>query len=399
MKEIKQKIHRAVAAILPKGTEFNLTVPPNPGLGDLSLPCFPLAGKMQKAPFEIAKDLAAELNKSVGLKSVVEKIIASGPYLNFYFRAEALSGQILGEILKKKEKYGQVAVGKKKIMIEYVSPNSNKPLHLGHIRNALLGESISNLFLSQGQKVVRASLVNDRGIHICKSMLAYKIWGKNDSPEKSELKPDHFVVKYYAMFGERLKQNPELEGEAREMLKLWEAGDKKTVALWKKMNAWVYAGWKSTYKTLGVKFDTLDFESKIYKKGKEIIYRGFKDGVFTRDDKENYVAKFARLPDKVVLRADGTAVYATTDLRLAEERFKKYGLDELIYVVGSEQDLHFRQLFEIFRQLKFPWAEKVRHLNYSLILLPEGRLKSREGVKVDAGLTAGVIAGLPSVLK
>jgi len=396
MKQIKQKIHRAIAAILPKGMEFNLTVPPNPELGDLSLPCFSPAGMLQKSPLEVAKHLAAELNKNAGLKSFIEKIAASGPYLNFYLRAEVLAGQVLEEILsryqsgsasggKKKEKYGNAGFGKnKRVMVEYVSPNSNKPLHLGHIRNALLGESISNILESQGYEVIRAALVNDRGVHICKSMLAYKLWGKNDSPEKSGIKPDHFVVKYYAMFGARAKQNPELEGEARETLKLWEAGDKATIALWKKMNAWVYAGWKSTYKTLGVKFKTLDFESKIYKKGKEVIYRGAKAGVFVRDEKENYVARFPNLPDKVVLRADGTAVYATTDLYLAEERFKKYGLDKLIYVVGSEQDLHFRQLFEIFRQLKFSWADRVRHLNYSLILLPEGRLKSREGVKVDA---------------
>jgi len=394
MKETREKIHRALAAVLPKNTEFNLTAPPNPEMGDLSLPCFPLAGTLQKSPPEVAGYLAAEIDKNAGLKSSVEKITASGPYLNFYLKSDMLAKEILGEISKKKEKYGNIMAGKKKIMIEYVSPNSNKPLHLGHVRNALLGESISNLLESQGRKVIRASLVNDRGVHVCKSMLAYQLWGKNDSPEKSELKPDHFVVKYYAMFGERAKQNPELTGEAQEMLKLWEAGDKKTAALWKKMNSWVYEGWKSTYKTLGVKFDALDFESRIYKKGKEIIYRGFKDGVFARDEKGNYVARFANLPDKVVLRADGTAVYATTDLRLAEERFKKYGLDELIYVVGSEQDLHFRQLFEIFRQLKFPWAEHVRHLNYSLILLPEGRLKSREGVKVDADELAAKLADM-----
>jgi arginyl-tRNA synthetase len=230
-------------------------------------------------------------------------------------------------------------------------------------------------------------------------MLAYKLWGKGETPESTGMKPDHFAVKYYAMFGERAKQNPELEDEAREMLKLWEAGDKVTIALWKKMNAWVYEGWKSTYKSLGVKFDTLDFESAIYKKGKEIIAEGLKKGVFEKDENGNCVVKFSGLPDKVVLRADGTAVYATTDLALAKKRMDKFRPEKMIYVVGSEQDLYFSQLFEIFRRLDYyqpkntsnvPGTflhssdDKFFHLSYGLVLLPEGRLKSREGVKVDA---------------
>ncbi|MEK7211673.1 MAG: arginine--tRNA ligase [Patescibacteria group bacterium] len=385
MRQIREKINRAIAAILPKGVDFDLASPSNPEMGDLSLPCFPLAKMLKKSPDEIAAELAKKLAGNRELQKFVSEIKARDGYLNFYFRSDVLAAMVIKEIFKKKEKYGNAPRGRgKRVMIEYVSPNSNKPLHLGHIRNALLGESLSNILETQGLKIIRASLINDRGAHICKSMLAYKLWGKDDTPDKSGMKPDHFVVKYYVMFGERAKQDPELEGEALEMLKLWEAGDKATLALWKKMNAWVYEGWKATYKTLGVKFDALDFESKIYKKGKEIIWRGEKAGVFVRDEKGNYIAKFNGLPDKVVLRADGTAVYATADLYLAGERFKKYHLDRLIYVVGAEQDLHFRQLFEIFKQLKFPWAGKVHHLNYSLILLPEGRLKSREGVKVDA---------------
>jgi arginyl-tRNA synthetase len=385
MRQFAEKIKKIVTRELPAGFKFDLVAPPDSALGDLTLPCFALVKILKQSPIQVAEDLRQKLAGNAELKNMVADIKAEGGYLNFYLRSDALAKEVLGEIFKKKEKYGAKDLGKKKrVMVEYVSPNSNKPLHLGHIRNALLGEAVSNILEARGHKVVRASLVNDRGIHICKSMLAYKYWGKSDSPEKSGIKSDHFVVKYYTMFGERAKQNPELEGEAQEMLKLWEAGDKNTFALWKKMNAWVYKGWRATYGTLGVKFDVLNYESKLYKKGKEIISRGEQEKVFMADEKGNIVAKFSDLPDKVVLRADGTAVYATTDLYLAKERFDKCNIDKLIYVVGVEQDLHFRQLFQIFSRLGFDFADKVYHLNYSLVHLPEGRLKSREGTKVDA---------------
>lgn len=385
MENIKDKIRKIVAKYLPDGADFSVASSAGPEFGDACLPCFPLAKLMRKSPDAVAADLKNRLSEDKNIHGIIDKIETKAGYLNFYLRSGFLAAGVIAEILKKKEKYGLGVAGKnKRVMVEYVSPNSNKPLHLGHIRNALLGESVSNLLESQGYKVIRAALVNDRGVHICKSMLAYKLWGKNDSPEKSGIKPDHFVVKYYAMFGERAKQNPELEDEAREMLKLWEAGDRATLALWKKMNAWVYEGWRATYKTLGVKFDTLNFESGVYKKGREIIMREFEKGTFVKDENGNYVAKLNGLPDKVVLRADGTSVYITTDLYLAEERFKKFKLDKLVYVVGAEQDLHFRQLFQIFNLLGFKWAKDAHHLNYGLVLLPEGRLKSREGVKVDA---------------
>ncbi|MBW3023028.1 arginine--tRNA ligase, partial [Candidatus Woesearchaeota archaeon] len=258
-----------------------------------------------------------------------------------------------------------------------------KPQHIGHVRNNLLGMSISKILDFAGYRAVKANIINDRGMHICKSMLMYKLFGKNKEPDK---KPDHFVGDFYVMFNKKVKTKPELEKEVYDMLKKWEEGDKETLALWRKMNNWVYKGFEETYENLGVKFDTTYYESQIYKKGKKIVEDAVEKGIFVKNEEGAVIAPLGKfnLPDKVVLRADGTAIYATQDLQLAKARFEEYNMDKLIYVVGSEHILYFQQLFAIFHLLNFEFADKCAAKHYGMINLEGAKLKSREGKVVDA---------------
>ncbi|MEA3272389.1 MAG: arginine--tRNA ligase, partial [Patescibacteria group bacterium] len=273
----------------------DIITPPNPKMGDLSLPCFKI-GRPKTTP------------QPSGL---IAKIDTIGQYLNFFLDKIKLAELTLKQISKEKQRYGDSTKKQKKVYVEYVSPNTNKPLHLGHLRNGFLGETISNLFETQGCKPVRGVLNNDRGMGISKSMLMYEKYGKNDSPKKSRLKSDHFVGKYYVMYNKKSKKNKKLEKELHELLVRWEDGDKKTLALWKKMNDWAQEGYKETYKKLGIKFDKKYFESAIYKEGRKIVENGLKKKIFKKDKDENVIAKFKKLPDRVVLRADGTAIYVT----------------------------------------------------------------------------------------
>jgi len=267
-------------------------------------------------------------------------------------------------------------------MIEYSQPNTNKPQHLGHVRNDLLGMSLSNILQWTGYKIIKANLINDRGIHICKSMLAYQKWGNNQEPD---VKGDHFVGKYYVMYAQKLKENPDLEKEAQDLLVKWEAGDKETIDLWKKMVDWCVKGFDQTYKDLGIEFDKVYFESQIYKEGKDIILDSLKKGTVTKDKKGAVIAELEPdLPNKVLLRSDGTSIYITQDIGLAVKKFKDYKLDKSIYVVGSEQNLYFKQLFAVLDLLGYPGVEKCYHLSYGMVYLPEGKMKSREGTVVDA---------------
>lgn len=350
--------------------ESDIITPPNPKMGDLSLPCFKLQKKAEYLKTKI---------KPFGL---ISKIEATGPYLNFFLNKTKLTELTLKQIIKEKQKYGNSNTKQKRIYIEYVSPNTNKPLHLGHLRNGFLGETISNLFETQGHKPIRGALNNDRGMGISKSMLIYQKYGKEDSPQKSGIKSDHFVGKYYVMYEKKARKNPDLEKELSKMLKKWEDGDKKTFALWKKMNNWALQGHKETYKKLGIKFDKEYFESNIYKEGKKLVEDGLKKKIFKRDKNGNIVAKFKNMPDRVLLRTDGTSVYATNDLAYVKKVFKENKVNKFVYIVGNEQELYFKQLFEIFKQLK--WKFDVYHLNYGIVNLPEGRMKSREGTIVDA---------------
>ncbi len=291
----------------------------------------------------------------------------------------------------------------KAVMVEYSSPNTNKPLHLGHVRNNLLGYSVAEIIAASGKKVYKTQIINDRGIHICKSMLAWERFGNGETPESTGLKGDKLVGNYYVKFDQEYKkqiaslisegkteedakkQAPILL-EAQEMLIKWEAGDEKVVALWKMMNQWVYDGFDITYKNLGVDFDKNYYESNTYLLGKDVVADGLKKGVFYRKDDGSVWIDLTDegLDEKIVLRSDGTAVYMTQDIGTAIERFKDYDLESLIYTVGNEQDYHFKVLFLILKKLGFNWADNLSHLSYGMVELPSGKMKSREGTVVDA---------------
>ncbi|MBW2992388.1 arginine--tRNA ligase [Candidatus Woesearchaeota archaeon] len=362
--------------------EVVLEVPPDPKLGDFAFPCFSLAKSMKKSPVEIAKEIASKIKASGN----IEKIVATGPYINFFLKKGNLAEETLKNIFREKDDYGKGRATNKKVVIEYPGPNTNKPLHLGHVRNMVLGYSFSRVLEFNGKKVITVNINNDRGIHICKSMLAYKKWGKNDSPEKSKLKPDFFVGKYYVMFAKKVKENPELEKEAQDMLKKWEEGDKETIELWKKMNRWAFDGFKETYKTFDIKFEKEYYESETYEKGKDIVVDGLKKGIFEKDEKGNIVADLEKegFGKKVLLRADGTTVYVTQDLYLAKAKYDDFRYDKSIYVVATEQNYHFNVLFSLLKKLKFPFADKCEHFAYGMVNLTTGKMKSREGTVVDA---------------
>ena len=388
------KIHQEIIDLLQivGGKDFVVTqkdfsTPPDHKMGEIAFGCFALTKTFKKDPKIIAGNLAGIINKQLkGLKKFkfIEKVEAAGPYLNFYFKKEILAKEVLSEIEKEKDNFGQSKSGQgKKVMVEYVSPNTNKPLHLGHIRNAALGWSIYKILEASGYKVVKSILINDRGIHICKSMLAFQKWGPE--PEDKKLKGDFLVGKYYIMFGQKVKEDPKLQDEAQEMLRKWEAGDKKVVTLWKKMNKLALTGHEETYKKLKVSFDKKYLESDLYKHGKEIVKEGLEKGIFKEEDGAVMVEleKYG-LPNKVLQRSDGTALYITQDLYLAQKKVKENKLDISIYVVGSEQDLQLKQVFKTLELLGYSWAKNCYHLSHGLVYLPEGKMKSREGKVVDA---------------
>lgn len=366
---------------LAGGYAHLLEQPPRGMDVDLALPCFALAKEKRKDPALIAKEIAEGIRPA----GLIKKVEASGPYVNFYADWDKLGGEIVGQIIREDDNFGRVKKQKEKVMVEYSSPNTNKPLHVGHLRNDSIGMSISNILEFAGSSVIRTAIINDRGVHICKSMLAYKKWGRGKTPEKEGKKPDHFVGDFYVLFEKKLKENPGLEEEIRQMLKKWEEGDKPTRALWKKMNSWVLGGMKETYKLFGSKFDFWTLESGIYDKAKPLIGEGAKKGLFFKGERGDILAKLEpELPNKVVLRADGTSIYITQDMVLAKIRFEKHKIDRLIYVVASEQNLHFKQLFKILELLGYAWSKNCRHLSYGLVNLPTGRMKTREGTVVDA---------------
>lgn len=356
-----------------------IELPPSTDMGDFAFPCFFLAGKLKMSPQEIAINLREEIGNPPKSFSDIQ---TSGPYINFFVDRKSLAIDLIQNILNEKENYGRVSL-KKPIttMVEFVSPNTNKPLHIGHLRNMSLGESVSRISEFNGEKIVRANMNNDRGIHICKSMWAYKNFGKNSKPTK-KLKSDHFVGKYYALYGQKEKENPAIEIEAHEMLRLWEHGNSEVRALWEKMNRWAFDGWKQTLNNFGIKFEKEYYESEIYQKGKEIVEQGLKEKLFEKNKDGAIVINLEKegLGEKVLLRIDGTSVYITSDLYLAQLKFKEYNLDKSIYVVANEQDYHFKVLFTILKKLGFE-DKGLYHLSYGMIRLPEGKIKSREGTQ------------------
>lgn len=348
--------------------------------GDVVFPCFFLAKKLKISPNDIAK----KLEESIQSKNLVLSIRNINGYLNFYLDKQEVSSFVLEQILKEKSRYGAINIGrKKKVMIEFSSPNTNKPLHLGHLRNIVLGWSVSKILEFLNFKVIKASLLNDRGIHICKSMLAYKKWGNDKKPD---IKSDHFVGDYYVLFEKKNKSGDELDKELSNLLIKLEKKDPSTISLWKKMNKWAEDGFKETYSKLKVDFDKVYKESKIYEKGKEIVLKKYQEGIF---DKNKDGAIFANLenfnlPNKVVLRSDSTAIYITQDIYLTLLKFKEYNLEKSIYCVGKEQELYLKQLFKILDLLNYSYADKCFHLSHGMVFLPEGKMKSREGKVVDA---------------
>ena len=348
--------------------------------GDLSFPCFQLAKGLKQAPPKIATDLAAKLE----LPAEFERVEVKGPYLNFFLKKETIIEKASAEA---GEAYGDRKAAKPEtVMVEYISPNNNKPLHLGHVRNGLLGAAISNLLESQGTQVVRALLLNDRGLAIAKAMVAYRRWGEGKTPADLGKKGDHYLGDLYVMYEKAAKADESMEKDAHEVIRKWEDGDEATRKLWRTMSDWCEAGQHETYKRFGFRFDVEYKESEIYKEGKEIVELGLKKGVFRKDETGAVIADLEAhgLPNKVILRSDGTSLYITQDLYLAKKKFDENGLDASIYVVGNEQNLHFQQLFKILELLGYDWAPKLKHLSYGYVTLPEGRMKSREGTVVDA---------------
>ena len=365
---------------------------------------FAFAKSFRMAPPQIAAGVA-ELAGECSLG----KILAVGPYVNIKLDKAGAAAPILEAIAKQGENYGSFnQSGKKplegrKVMIEFSSPNTNKPLHLGHVRNDALGESVSRILKAAGADVYKVDLINNRGVHICKSMLAYKMFheAKGDTPESLGMKGDHFVGQCYVEFDKYLKgekdkpetAHPEANQMAEDMLIKWEAGDPEVRALWEKMNKWTFDGVKETYGRTGISFDKYYFESETYLKGKDEILKGLEKGVFfkaedgsVRIDVTDVVGKGKDEDnhEKVLLRKDGTSVYITQDIGTAISRHSDWSFNQLVYVVASEQNYHFKILFHILKKLGFDWAEKLYHLSYGLVNLPSGRMKSREGTVVDA---------------
>ena len=366
--------------------------------GDLTVVVFPFTRYSRKSPEETAKELGEYLKQNI---EEVETYNVIKGFLNVISSAYWI--EVLNDVAKE-EKYGYAKVPSgKTYMIEYSSPNTNKPLHLGHIRNNFLGWSVSEIQKANGHKVIMVNLVNDRGIHICKTMIAWENFANGATPESTGTKGDHFVGDYYVRFDkeykaqikelmeqgkteEEAKKEAPILLEAQEMLRKWEAGDEKGVSLWRTMNDWVLKGFDETYKMMGISFDKVYFESQTYKKGRDLVLKGLADGVLYRKDTGSVWADLTGdgLDHKLLLRDDGTSVYMTQDIGTAYDRFNEFNMDQEIYVVGNEQNYHFQVLSLVCKKLGFDWADKIKHLSYGMVELPEGKMKSREGTVVDA---------------
>ena len=368
--------------------------------GNLTLVVFPFVKMARKSPEQTAQELGQYL---VDNCEAVEKFNVVKGFLNICVSPQAWL-QLL-QTIDQDENFGMRASNEDSplVMIEYSSPNTNKPLHLGHVRNNLLGWSLAKIMEANGNRVVKTNIVNDRGIHICKSMLAWQKWGNGETPESSGKKGDHLIGEYYVLFDkhyreeikqlvaqgmdeEKAKQEAPLIKEAHEMLVKWEQGDPEVRALWEKMNSWVYAGFDETYKKMGVSFDKIYYESQTYLRGKAKVEEGLAKGLFQRHDDGSVWADLTDegLDQKLLLRSDGTSVYMTQDIGTAEMRYEDYPIDKMIYVVGNEQNYHFQVLSILLDRLGFKWGRDLTHFSYGMVELPNGKMKSREGTVVDA---------------
>lgn len=367
--------------------------------GDITLVTFPLLKTSHKGPEQAAEEIGRWLKERC---PEVESFNVVKGFLNIKFSLSYWSN--IFRSISAAEDFGTLPPTGKRVMIEFSSPNTNKPLHLGHIRNNLLGWSVSKLLEANGHEVIRVNLVNDRGIHICKSMLAWLRWGNGETPQSSGMKGDHLVGKYYVLFSNELKKETkaiaaergisedeaerlsQILKEAQAMLVKWESGDKEIRELWAKMNGWVYEGFDKTYERMGISFHRTYYESNTYLSGKSLVNAGLERGIFERQEDGSVWCNLEPdgLDRKLLLRGDGTSVYMTQDLGTAEQRYNEYKFDELIYVVGDEQNYHFKVLKLILKKLGFDWSDAIYHLSYGMVELPEGKMKSREGTVVDA---------------
>ena len=365
--------------------------------GNITLVVFPFVKLARKAPAQVAAEIGEELLKS----ELVAKYNAVQGFLNLSISDAFWVEQL--QAIDANEHYGRQADRNQLMMVEYSSPNTNKPLHLGHVRNNLLGYSIAKIQEANGWKVVKTNIVNDRGIHICKSMLAWLKFGNGETPESSGKKGDHLIGDYYVRFDkeykkqiselmaagkdeETAKREAPLMLEAQEMLRKWEANDPEVRALWAKMNEWVYAGFDETYKRMGVSFDKIYYESNTYLEGKSEVEKGLASGAFYRREDGSVWADLTKdgLDEKLLLRSDGTSVYMTQDIGTAKLRFQDYPIDKMVYVVGNEQEYHFKVLSILLDRLGFPFGKELVHFSYGMVELPNGKMKSREGTVVDA---------------
>lgn len=409
-KSLSENIQYIFGSVI-KPEDLQLTKPPEEKLGDFALACFELATKLKKNPQQVAKELAEKFQ----LNNYIDSVKNFGPYLNVWVSQKFLQ-DCLKEIAKDKN-FGRSSVGRhQKILLEFSGPNTNKPQHIGHLRNNVLGQSLVNIFKKCGFKVIPVNIINDRGIHIVKSMLAWQEFGNDETPASSGIKGDHLVGKYYVKFGQELakektqylknkkidqtklgnlelrKMEDEFLGQspwmikAHTMLLAWEAGDKAIQKLWQTMNSWVYDGYKVTYDRLGIKFDKNYYESQTYLLGKNLIKIGLEKKVFYKKEDGSVWVDLTDvgLEEKLLLRSDGTSVYITQDLGTAKTRYDEFKFDKGIYVVASEQERHFQVLFAVLKKMGFAWVTKLHHLSYGMMSLPSGRIKSREGQTADA---------------
>lgn len=397
---IIQAVKKGLASIYDAEVEVNTIQPQKTRKefeGDLTVVVFPFTKISKKSPEQTAEDLGNYLVKNV--PQITNFNVVKG-FLNLSIAPEYW----LSELKNLSKNDNPTPSTNKTYMVEYASPNTNKPLHLGHLRNIFLGYAVAEILKANGHEVFKTQIINDRGIHICKSMLAWQKFGNGETPESSGLKGDHLVGKYYVEFDKAYKTEinqliekglakEEAEKEApifktaQEMLRKWEQGDKEVVDLWKKMNGWVYEGFNATYQKMGVDFDEIYYESDTYILGKDVVEKGLAEGHFYKKDDGSIWCDLSaeKMDDKLLLRADGTSVYMTQDIGTAIERYKNHpNLSGLIYTVGNEQNHHFKVLFTILKKLGYSWAEECYHLSYGMIELPHGKMKSREGTVVDA---------------
>ncbi|MDP3453751.1 MAG: arginine--tRNA ligase [Bacteroidales bacterium] len=398
---ITQRVKEAVESLYgqcPEDSYFQTQATRKEFEGDITAVMFPLLKISKKSPEQTGEEIGKFITPRC--PEIESYNIVKG-FLNI-----KLSGSYWMSVFNKisdTPDWGQQESSGKRVVVEYSSPNTNKPLHLGHIRNNLLGWSVAKLLEANGHNVVKVNLVNDRGIHICKSMIAWEKYGEGETPESSGIKGDHLVGKYYVKFNSALKEqisslitsglseeeaekNAPLMKEAQEMLVKWERGDKGVVDLWRTMNGWVYEGFDITYNRMGVSFDKIYYESQTYLLGKKLVSEGLDKGVFYKKEDGSVWCDLTSdgLDEKLLLRSDGTSVYMTQDLGTAHQRFEEYSFDKHIYVVGNEQNYHFQVLRFLLKKLGFEWFDSIYHLSYGMVELPEGKMKSREGTVVDA---------------